>query len=125
MTVSGKPSDFYMNCAPVAITGSGTSTLDSFPDMFLGEMQIAGGPGPGQCSSTAMTALEYPDPGSNNCVTKDEVPGIPFKSPTPGNCHAPGSKGEQGGAGGDGGTGGDGGAAGPSPSAPGNAPPPR
>lgn len=79
-----------MDCAAVEITGSGTSTLDDYPNMYVGEMNIPGQIATGECRSTAGTALVYPDPGPADRVTVSEVVGIPFKAPTKGNCFAPG-----------------------------------
>lgn len=79
-----------MNCASVAITGSGTSTLDDFPNMYVGEMNIPGQIATGECRSTAGTAMLYPNPGPADRITVTEVAGIPFKLPTTGRCFAPG-----------------------------------
>jgi hypothetical protein len=68
------------------IAGSGTSTLDTFPDMFVGDMTIAGHIGPGECRSTSRAALEYPNPGE--AITITEVQNIPFKKPSNGKCFA-------------------------------------
>lgn len=92
IAVSGNRDEFYMDCAAVEITGSGTSTLDDYPNMYVGEMNIPGQIATGECRSTAGTALVYPDPGPADRVTVSEVAGIPFKAPTKGNCFAPGGK---------------------------------
>lgn len=92
IAVSGNRDEFYMNCAAVEITGSGTSTLDDYPNMYVGEMNIPGQIATGECRSTAGTALLYPNPGPADRVTVSEVAGIPFKAPTSGNCFAPGGK---------------------------------
>ncbi|CAF2514077.1 unnamed protein product [Rotaria sp. Silwood2] len=68
------------------IEGTGTSTLDNFPDMFVGDMTVAGHIGPGECRSTSRVALEYPNPGE--AITITEVQGIPFKKPTGGKCYS-------------------------------------
>ena len=75
-----------LDCAYVRITGSGTSTLDDLPDMFVGDMTIAGHIGPGECRSSAGYALDYPNPGNARTVT--QVVNIPFKKPTGGKCYA-------------------------------------
>jgi hypothetical protein len=76
----------YLDCASVNIAGSGTSTLDSLPDMFAGDLTVPGHIGPGECRSTAGYAIEYPNPGE--AVTITEVQSIPFKKPTAGKCFA-------------------------------------
>lgn len=68
------------------IEGSGTNTLDDFPDMFVGDMTIAGHIGPGECRSSSRAALEYPNPGK--ALTISEVQNIPFKKPTDGKCYS-------------------------------------
>lgn len=84
-----------MNCAAVEITGTGTSTLDDYPNMYVGEMNIPGQIASGECRSTAGTALLYPNPGPADRVTVTPVAGIPFKAPTGGNCFAPGGRAQQ------------------------------
>lgn len=81
-----------MDCAAVQIAGTGTNTLTDYPNMYVGEMNIPGQINPGECRSTAGTALLYPNPGPADRVTQTTVQGIPFKAPTGGNCFAPGSK---------------------------------
>jgi len=49
--------EMYQNCAIVSITGSGSSKLDSLPDMFLAN--IGNG-----CGTTEGTDLEFPNPGA-------------------------------------------------------------
>ncbi|KAI5804540.1 extracellular protein, partial [Geopyxis carbonaria] len=66
--VSGNRDEYYMNCAAVEITGSGTSTLDELPDMWVGDQRIPGVIKEGECASTAGSALKYPNPGEK--VTK-------------------------------------------------------
>lgn len=68
------------------IVGSGNSTLDDLPDMYVGEMNIPGHIGAGECRSVSRAALVYPNPGP--AVTVTEMPDIPFKEPTGGNCFA-------------------------------------
>ncbi|RPB15494.1 hypothetical protein P167DRAFT_465855, partial [Morchella conica CCBAS932] len=62
--VTGNRDEFYMNCASVEITGSGTSTLEDYPAMYVGDMNIPGQIATGECRSTAGTALLYPNPGT-------------------------------------------------------------
>jgi hypothetical protein len=80
------------DCASVMIAGSGTSTLDHLPDMFVGDMTLTRHIGAGECRSTAGYALEYPDPG--NAVTVTTVQSIGFKKPSSGKCYAKGTAGE-------------------------------
>jgi len=75
-----------IDCASVSIAGSGTSTLDNLPDMFVGDMTLTGQIGAGECRSTAGYALEYPNPGAANTITP--VQSIGFKKPTGGKCFA-------------------------------------
>ncbi len=77
---------YCIDCAVVAITGSGTSTLEHLPDMFVGDLTIAGHIGAGECRSSSRFAIEYPNPGEAKTVT--EVQSIPFKKPTGGKCFA-------------------------------------
>ncbi|KAF8541445.1 hypothetical protein BDD12DRAFT_501966 [Trichophaea hybrida] len=102
IAVSGNRDEFYMDCAAVNISGGGSNKLQSFPDMYLGEMQIPGHIAPGECASTQGFAVVYPNPGP--APVKTQVAGIDFKAPTTGNCFAPGSVG-----GGNGGNNGNGG----------------
>lgn len=90
IAATGNRDEFYMNCASVEITGTGTSTLDDYPNMYVGEMNIPGQIATGECRSTAGTALLYPNPGPADRVTTSPVDGIPFKGPSGGNCFAPG-----------------------------------
>jgi hypothetical protein len=75
---------YSLDCASVLIAGSGTSTLDNLPDMYVGEMTLTGHIRAGECRSTAGYALVYPYPGEANTIV--EVPSIGFKKPTGGNC---------------------------------------
>lgn len=93
--VTGNRNEFYMNCAAMKITGNGDSTLDDFPDMYVGDMTLPGQIPDGACRSTAGTALQYPNPGTALTVTT--VQGIPFKLPSDGQCFIKG-KGTSGGA---------------------------
>ena len=73
-----------IDCASVFIEGSGTSTLDDLPDMFVGDMSIPGQIGAGECRSSMGAALEYPNPGA--AVTTYKGSNIPFKKATGGKC---------------------------------------
>lgn len=64
---TGNRGEFYMNCASVTIEGSGTSTLDDLPDMFVGEL-LKGDIKDGMCLSTQEFNFLYPFPGDS--VTK-------------------------------------------------------
>lgn len=75
-----------LDCAVVEITGSGTSTLNDLPDMFVGDMTLPGQIGAGQCRSYSGNAIEFPNPGTAKTITS--MPSIGFKKPTGGNCFA-------------------------------------
>lgn len=68
------------------IGGSGISTLDDLPDMFVGDMTLTGHIGARECRSTAGYALEYPNPGEANTIV--EMPSIKLKKATDGKCFA-------------------------------------
>lgn len=68
------------------ISGSGNSTLNHLPDMFVGDMTISGHIGPGECRSVANSALIYPNPGLALTIT--EVENVTFQEPTPGKCYS-------------------------------------
>lgn len=89
IAVTGQRDEYYMNCASVSITGKGTSTLDDYPDMFVGDMTLPGQIGPGECRSTAGSALLFPNPGPTSRITETRDPKIPFKKPTGGKCFPP------------------------------------
>lgn len=89
--MTGQRDEFYMNCAAVSIAGRGTSTLDTYPDMFVGDMDLPGQIAAGECRSTAGTAVVFPNPGPGSRVTETRVANIAFKKPTPGRCVAPGT----------------------------------
>lgn len=72
------------------ITGSGNSTLDDLPDMFVGDLTIPGHIGPDDCRTTLGFATVFPNPGAALTIT--EVEGVIFKDPTPGQCYSPASK---------------------------------
>jgi hypothetical protein len=80
----------FADCASVMITGSGSGTLDHLPDMFVGDLTIAGHIGANECRTTLGYAVVFPDPGTALTVT--EVPGVIFKAPTAGKCYAKASK---------------------------------
>ena len=50
--------EMYMNCAAITITGSGTSTLNNLPDMFVANVNKG-------CSTTEGTDVEFPNPGAD------------------------------------------------------------
>jgi hypothetical protein len=54
--------EFYMNCAPVAITGDGGSkeALNALPDMFIANIAPAG-----DCKTTEGVDIEFPNPGKS------------------------------------------------------------
>ncbi|KAH8901088.1 hypothetical protein GQ53DRAFT_850409 [Thozetella sp. PMI_491] len=55
--------EFYMNCAPVTITGSGgdVKNLDVLPDMFVANIAVAG-----SCGSTEEGSdVDFPNPGAS------------------------------------------------------------
>lgn len=76
--------NLYLDCASIRITGSGTSTLDDLPDMFVDDMTLNGQIGVGECRSTSGYTIEYPFPGPSTTFTTFD--NIAFKKPTNGNC---------------------------------------
>lgn len=90
VAVTGNRNEFFQNCASIKIAGSGTSTLDHLPDVFVGDMSIPGHIGAGECRSTAGVALEYHNPGEAVTVTKFD--NIGFKKATGGKCYPKASK---------------------------------
>ncbi|KAK4169054.1 hypothetical protein QBC43DRAFT_200647 [Cladorrhinum sp. PSN259] len=59
--------EFYMNCAPVSITGSGGSeaSFSALPDMFVANIAVPGlNPG-NQCKTSEGTDVEFPNPGAS------------------------------------------------------------
>ncbi|CAM4943883.1 unnamed protein product [Rotaria socialis] len=90
VAVTGNRNEYFQNCASIRIDGSGTSTLDDFPDMFVGDMSLTGHIGPGECRSTAGFSLEYPNPGRT--LTSTKVDRISYKKPTNGKCYAKASR---------------------------------
>ncbi|KAG0642477.1 hypothetical protein HOY80DRAFT_620778 [Tuber brumale] len=97
LAVTGNRDEFYMNCAPVTITGSGTSKLEDYDDMWVGDMNLPGRIKTGECRSKAGVALVYPNPGP--FITIKEVSGIPFGPPTGGTCFVGPGKGKSTGSG--------------------------
>jgi len=53
--------EMYMNCAHITIEGSGTSTLNDRPDMFVANVGSAGG----GCGTEAGKDVEFPNPGAD------------------------------------------------------------
>lgn len=94
IAISGNREEYYMNCAAVDIVGSGSSKLETFPDMFVGEMLLPPNINENECRTTEGFAMEYPNPGEFKTV--ENVPNIGFKKPTDGKCYAPGCNGANG-----------------------------
>jgi len=90
VAVTGNRNEFFQNCASIRIAGSGTSTLDHLPDVFVGDMSIPGHIGAGECRSTAGVALEYHNPGE--AVTMTKFDNIGFKKATGGKCYPKATK---------------------------------
>ncbi|CAF0832879.1 unnamed protein product [Adineta steineri] len=86
IAVTGNRNEMYQNCAVVAIAGSGTSTLNHLPDMFVGDLTLPGQIGAGECRSSSGFAIEFPNPGEAKTIT--EFDNIGFKKPTGGKCFA-------------------------------------
>ena len=86
-----------MNCASVKITGSGTSKLEGYDDLWVGDMNLPGRIKSGECRSKAKFALVYPNPGP--FITITPVSGIPFGPPTDGTCFVGPGKGKSTGSG--------------------------
>jgi len=57
--------EMYMNCAAVDITGSGTSTLDNRPEIFVANIGK-------DCSVPDETDVKFPDPGSDLELGKND-----------------------------------------------------
>ncbi|KAK4461032.1 hypothetical protein QBC42DRAFT_271097 [Cladorrhinum samala] len=75
--------EFYMNCAPISITGSGgsESALSSLPDMLVANIAVPGlNPG-NQCTTAEGIDVEFPNPGAS--VETDPNAAL---SPPTGNC---------------------------------------
>lgn len=75
---TGNRGEYYMNCASVKIEGSGTSTLNDLPDMWVGDL-VTGGITSSMCLSTQQYFFVYPNPGKS--ITKTTESGD-FKGPT-------------------------------------------
>jgi len=71
--------EMYMNCAAVTITGSGTSTLNDRPDMFVAN--VANG-----CSTAEGNDVEFPNPGAD--VERNPANNGAPTGPPVGNCPA-------------------------------------
>jgi len=80
---TGNRGEFYMNCASVTIEGTGTSTLDNLPNMYVGEL-LKGDIKDGMCLSTQEFDFLYPFPGDSVTKSADGD----FKGP-----HGPGPDG--------------------------------
>lgn len=92
---TGNRGEFYMNCASVEIQGSGKSTLDNYPDMYVGDL-ATGDIGGKMCLSSGGTNLAYPFPGEKVTRAGDgEFKGPKGPGPNGGFevCRAPGSTG--------------------------------
>jgi len=76
--------EMYMNCAHITIDGSGTSTLNDFPDMFVANVNNG-------CTTKEGNDLEFPNPGKdverspakNNAPTGPPVGKCPAGSGAP------------------------------------------
>jgi LysM domain len=71
--------EMYMNCAHVTITGSGTSTLDDHPDMFVANVNNG-------CTTKEGNDLEFPNPGKD--VERTPANNAAPTGPPVGNCPA-------------------------------------
>jgi len=78
--------EFYMNCAPVEISGSGGSEagLAALPDMLVANIASMG-----TCATTEGTDIEFPNPGSD----VETAEGTVNLGPPTGQCAAGGGKG--------------------------------
>ncbi|KAJ4357337.1 uncharacterized protein N0V89_001912 [Didymosphaeria variabile] len=88
--MSGAP-EFYMNCAPIDVTGgaSDASGLDALPDMFVANIAST------TCTSPLNHAVKFPNPGENledggtndtedptgDCGAKGSTPSTPSGAP--------------------------------------------
>ena len=89
---TGNRGEFYMNCASVTIEGTGTSTLDTLPDMWVGEL-VKGDITASMCRSTQNFYFLYPNPGDNVSKATDgefKGPSGPGPDGTFNACKAPG-----------------------------------
>jgi len=71
--------EMYMNCAHITIEGSGTSTLNDLPDMFVANVG-------NQCSTKAGADVEFPNPGAD--VERSPANNGAPTAPPEGNCPA-------------------------------------
>jgi len=71
--------EMYMNCAHVTIQGSGTSTLNDHPDMFVAN--VANG-----CTTSEGKDLDFPNPGTD--VERNPAKNGAGTGPPVGNCPA-------------------------------------
>ena len=76
--------EMYQNCVSATVAGSGTSTLDGNPDMFVAN--VANG-----CATSEGTDVEFPNPGAD-VSRANAFNGAPTGPPT-GNCAAGGGGG--------------------------------
>ena len=76
--------EMYMNCAHITITGSGTSTLDDRPDMFVANV------GNG-CTTAEGKDVEFPNPGKE--VERNKANNGAPTAPPVGKCGAAGAGG--------------------------------
>ncbi|KAF2205926.1 hypothetical protein GQ43DRAFT_436661 [Delitschia confertaspora ATCC 74209] len=76
--LSGQP-EYYMNCAPIRVTGGAedTSKFNQLPDMFVANIN--------DCKTPVSKAVKFPNPGT---VVEDG--GTNDLAPPTGNCPAPG-----------------------------------
>ncbi|KAK3299399.1 uncharacterized protein B0H64DRAFT_318137 [Chaetomium fimeti] len=98
--------EFYMNCAPVEISGSGGSEagLAALPDMLIANIAQAG-----TCKTAEGSDIEFPNPGSDVETAEGDVK----LAPPDGECAAAGGSGGSGGSSGGSATAAPGGAATP------------
>lgn len=85
---TGNRGEYYMNCASVEIEGSGTSTLDDLPDMFVGEL-VKGPITADKCLTPENFNFEYPFPGDAVTRADDAAKGLKDGSGPPELCRAP------------------------------------
>ncbi|KAF8470611.1 hypothetical protein BDZ91DRAFT_543935 [Kalaharituber pfeilii] len=92
---TGNRGEFYMNCASVTITGTGTSTLDHLPNMWVGDL-IKGDIKEGMCKTKAGVNFDFPFPGDNVTRNSEESAGPTGPGPNGGFevCRAPGPGGK-------------------------------
>ncbi|KAF8418868.1 hypothetical protein EV426DRAFT_539279 [Tirmania nivea] len=95
---TGNRGEYYMNCASVTIKGTGTSTLDNLPDMYVGDL-VTGDIKENMCISSQEFNLLYPFPGDKVTKSTDgnfKGPKGPGPDGTYKVCKAPGSTGPSG-----------------------------